>query len=60
MNTPEEKITYSAIDENSPTPDIYFDTYEEAVSMARFSKPTGKPCYIVERVEHFEICGVVE
>ena len=59
MNTPEEKITYSVICENSPTPDIYFDTYEEAVSMAKFSKTACKPYYIVERVECFEICGMV-
>lgn len=59
MNTPEEKITYSVICENSPTPDIYFDTYEEAVKFAKFNQPANKPYYIVERVEHFEICGVM-
>ena len=60
MKTPEEKISYSAICEQMPIPHLYFDTYEEAVKYAKFEQPAYRPYYIVERVEHFEICGVIK
>ena len=47
--------------EGSSGDDIIFfesDT-EEAVDAAKFDQPAYRPYYIVERVEHFEICGVV-
>lgn len=59
MKTPEEEISYAAICERQPIPTSYFRTYEEAVSHAKFDQPAYRPYYIVERVEHFEICGVV-
>ena len=59
MKTPEEKISYAAICEQMPIPHLYFGTYEEAVDYAKIEQPAYRPYYIVERVEHFEICGVV-
>ena len=60
MKAPEEKISYAAICEQMPISNIYFGTYKEAVDFAKFNQPSYRPYYIVERVEHFEICGVVE
>ena len=59
MKALEEKITYSAICEQMPVPHLYFETYEETVGHAKNNQPAYRPYYIVERVEHFEICGVV-
>lgn len=59
MKVPEDTISYSVICENSPTPNIYSDTYLDAVQMAMFEQPAYRPYYIVKRVEHFEICAVV-
>lgn len=59
MKTPEEEVSYGKICEHYPIPTSYFKTYEEAVSSAKFDQPAYRPWYIVERVEHFEICGVV-
>lgn len=59
MKTPEEKITYAVICEQMPTPHLYFGTYKEAEDFAKIEQPAYRPHYIVERVEHFEICGVV-
>ena len=59
MKTPEEITTYSIICEKMPTPSVYFPTYELAVKWAKFNQPTYRPFYIVERTEHFEICGKI-
>ena len=59
MNTPEERISYSVICDKQPDPRIYHSTYEEAVKWAKLNQPDYRPYYIVKRVEHFEICGVV-
>jgi hypothetical protein len=59
MKTPEERITYTAICEQMPIPNLYFETYKEAVNYAEFEQPAYRPYYIVERIECFEICGVV-
>ncbi len=59
MKTPEEKISYTAICKQMPTPHSYFETYEEAENYAKIEQPAYRPYYIVERVEHFEICGVI-
>lgn len=59
MKTPEEKISYAAICEQMPIPHTYFGTYKEAEDYAKIEQPAYRPYYIVERVEHFEICGVV-
>lgn len=59
MKTPEEKISYAVISEKMPTPHLYFHTYKEAVVYAKKEQPAYRPYYIVERTEHFEICGVV-
>lgn len=59
MKTPEEKISYATICEQMPVPHLYFGTYKEAEDFAKIEQPAYKPYYIVERVEHFEICGVV-
>lgn len=60
MTTPEERISYAAICEQMPIPHLYFDTYEEAVDYAKTEQPAYRPYYIVERVEHFEMCGVID
>jgi len=59
MKTPEERITYTAICEQMPTPNFYSETYEEAVAYAKSEQPAYRPYYIVKRVEHFEICEIV-
>lgn len=59
MKTPEEKISYAAISQQMPTPHLYFESYKEAEEYAKKEQPEYRPYYIVERVEHFEICGVV-
>lgn len=60
VKTPEEKITYGVICAKMPTPRIFSESYDEAVRDAKFNNPNYRPYYIVERTEHFEICGVVE
>ena len=59
MKTPKERITYAAICEQMPTPHVYFGTYEEAEDYAETEQPAYRPYYIVKRIEHFEICGIV-
>lgn len=60
MNTPEERISYAVICEKMPNPCCFFGSYKEAVKWAKFDQPENRPFYIVKRVEHFEICGVVK
>jgi len=59
MKTPEEKISYTTICEQMPISNVYFGTYKEAVNFAKSDQPAYRPYYIVKRVEHFEICGIV-
>ena len=59
MKTPEEKISYAVVCEQMPTPHLYFETFREAEKYAESEQPAYRPYYIVERVEHFETCGVV-
>ena len=59
MKAPEEKISYAAICEQMPTPNLRFRTYKEAEGYAKIEQPAYRPYYIVEIVEHFKICGVV-
>lgn len=59
MTNPEERITYGYICEQMPIPSMFFRTYEEAYKAAEFNQPAYRPFYIVERTEHYEICGVV-
>ena len=59
MKPLEERITYSVICEQMPEPTVYFSSFDEAVKWAELSQPLYRPYYIVERVEHFEVCGVV-
>ena len=59
MKTPEERITYAVICEKFPVSGMYFNTYGEADDYAKFEQPAYRPYYIIERTEHFEICGVV-
>lgn len=59
MKISEEKISYSAICEQMPIPQLYFGTYQDAVDYAKSEQPAYRPYYIVEIVEHFEICGIV-
>lgn len=57
--TLKEKITYSVISERQPVPSVFHDTFKEAVEWAEKDQPAYRPYFIVERTEHFEICGVV-
>lgn len=59
MKAPEGKISYAAICEQMPIPNLRFRTYKEAEGYAKSEQPAYRPYYIVEIVEHFEICGVV-
>ena len=58
MTTPEEKITYGVITENQTDCHVWNDSYEGAISDAKFQHI--RPVYIVERTEHFEIVGMVK
>lgn len=55
-----EKISYGVICEQMPDPIVFFDNYEKAVEWAENNQPVYRPWYIVERTEHFEVCGVVQ
>ena len=57
---PKEKITYGAICEQQPEPSVFFKTFSEAVNWAENDQPAHRPYFIVERTEHFEVCGVVK
>lgn len=57
---PKEIITYGYICEGKPNPTIFFPTFKQAVSSAQNDQPTNRPYYIVERTEHFEICGEIK
>ena len=59
MKILEEKISYAAICEQRPNPNLRFGTYKEAEDYAKIEQPAYRPYYIVEIVEHFEICGIV-
>lgn len=59
MKIPEEKISYAAICEQMPNPNLRFGTCKEAEDYAKDEQPAYRPYYIVKIVEHFEICGVV-
>ena len=59
MKTPKDKISYAAICEQMPNPNLRFGTYKEAENYAKIEQPAYRPYYIVKIVQHFEICGVV-
>ena len=59
MKVPDKKITYAAICEQMPIPNLRFRTYKEAEDYAKIEQPAYRPYYIVKIVEQFEICGVV-
>lgn len=58
----EEKISYSYISENNIERKhlLWFETYGEAYEAAKFDQPADRPYLIVERTEHFEVCGRVK
>ena len=60
MKCPEEKIYYGVICERFPEPSVYFETFESAIRWAKSEQPAYRPYYIVECVEHYEICGSVD
>ena len=60
MRVPEETIEYGWISEQKPKCTVWTKTFGEAVEMAKADQPAYRPWYIVEKTEHFEICGVVE
>ena len=55
----DKKISYAVICDKFPSPQVYFNTYDEAEHWARFNQPDYRPFYIVKRSEHFEIVGEV-
>ncbi len=57
--TESDKVSYSVICNKSPSPHIYFNTYEEAEHWARFDQPNYRPYYIIKCSEHFEIVGEI-
>ena len=60
MKCPEEKIYYGVICERFPEPSVYFETFDAAIRWAKSDSPAYRPYYIVECVEHYEICGIVD
>ena len=58
----EEKISYSYISKNNNERKLFmwFDTYKEAYEAAKFDQPADRPYLIIERTEHFEVCGGVK
>lgn len=65
MKELKEKITYTYIrqdeyDRGECNTGVYFPTFEQARRTAEVDQPANKPYYIVERVECFTVCGVVE
>ena len=59
MKVPEEKIYYTVICEQMPSSNLRFETYEKAKDYAKNEQLRYRPYYIVEIVEHYEMCGVV-
>ena len=59
IEAPAEKISYGVICEKNRECTCWTSTYEGAVDWAKNNQPANKPYYIVERTEHFEICGMV-
>ena len=59
MKNPKEKITYGTISEGQDKcSGLWASTYDEALYEAKqIHQAWGKPVYIVERTEHFEIVG---
>ena len=57
--TESDRISYAVICDKFPSPQVYFNTYDEAEQWARFDQPNHRPFYIVKRLEHFEIVGEV-
>jgi hypothetical protein len=60
MENPQPQITYGYICKKRPNSSVWVKTYEEAVSMAKSDQPVNRPYFIVERIEHFEICGRID
>lgn len=60
MNNPKDRISYSVICKRVPESSVYFSTYKEALHWAELEQPADRPHYIVKRIEHFEICGVID
>jgi hypothetical protein len=57
--TKSNKKSYAIICDKFPSPQVYFNTYDEAEHWAIINQPNYRPYYIVERSEHFEIVGEV-
>lgn len=60
ISCPQPRITYGYICKNHPQTNVWCDKFDDAVSIAEKDQPLNRPYYIVERVEHFDICGEVK
>lgn len=65
MKELKEKTLYTYIkqddyDKGECNTGVYFPTYEQARRTAEFDNFVHRPYYIVECVECFTVCGVVE
>lgn len=60
MKKPDEIITYGYTRDLSTPPVSWFNSYQEAVECAIIDQPRFRPYYIIERCEHFEVCGIVD
>jgi hypothetical protein len=60
MKAPEDKIYFGSVCEHFPDCSVFFNTYNDAENWAKNNQPDYRPYYIVKKIEHFEICGVVE
>lgn len=56
----EERITYGFTRDLNHVPTMWTESYSEAVEDAKIPYCDRKKRYIIERTEHFEVCGEVE
>lgn len=54
-----EKIRYGYTNDIARMPTAWTDTYKGAVSMAESDQPANGPYFIIEKCEHYEVCGTV-
>lgn len=55
-----EIITYGVTSDLNRMPAVYTESYSEALEDAKRPHCEHKRRYIIERTEHFEVCGEVE
>lgn len=60
VELPKDEVLYGYISKQFPITNVFFDSYETALSSALHDQPKHRPFYMIKATRHFEFCGIVE